>query len=160
MGDIYGNTKIGALDKSDRQPKIYVRIDGKKISGSYHILSQATTAGADVQIDKTFDDDILVTSFGQKLIPMQLGGITIPKDALCSNSGLSGGSNLSLAAFYKKYNAGSKQNKGKVPVISVSFDGVIFEGILIGLQQSPYTLSDGAALDLYQYTLIIQGNFS
>jgi len=137
-----------------RNPKITVVVDGAPLSDDYHLLSQAGSGAADVQIDKTFDDTILVTPFGQKMLPMTIKGLSIPAENRCA-----GGGGKSLATLYKENHAGAKRTDGKVSLVKISWDDNVFEGVLVGIQQQPYTLSDGANMDIFIYTLIIHGRY-
>jgi hypothetical protein len=158
--ELFNDTEIGSLAEVRKRAPVTIKIDGSTLAGRFHLISQQVNAGADVQIDKTFDEDILVTSFGQKLLPMNLVCIAIP-DALCQNSiqGGNGVSEQTLAQLYRNRHAGRRKANGQVTRITVAFDGEVFDGILIGVNQVPHDLSDGANFDVFRYTLIIQGNF-
>lgn len=158
--ELFNETKIGTVEAARRQPKVEIQVIGKgggRFSGDFHLISQASQAAADVQIDRTFGGDILVTAFGQKMVPMQISCLSIPRDVACGNVDKAGGT--SMAQFYNKYNAGNR-GSSTIPILRVGFDGVRFEGILVGLRQRPYTLSDSADIDLFAYDLTIQGSYS
>lgn len=160
MSELFNDTEVGALGEVRKRAPVTIKIDGSVLKGRFHLISQQVTGGSDVQIDKTFDEDILVTSFGQKLLPMNLVCIAIP-EGLCSNAIESGNgvSEKTLAQLYRNRHAGRRRANGQVTRITVAFDGEVFDGILVGLNQVPHDLSDGANLDVFRYTLIIQGNF-
>jgi len=160
MANLFNDTEIGSIGDIRRRAPVTIQVDGSTLQGRFHLLSQQVQAAADVQIDKTFSDDMLVTSFGQKLLPMSLACIALP-DNLCSNAveGSSGVSERTLAQLYRNRHAGRRKSNGKVTRITVAFDREVFDGILIGIQQVPHNLSDGASIDVFRYTLIIQGNF-
>jgi len=151
---LFNDTEIGTIGDIRRRAPVIIRLDGKTLQGGIHLISQQVQAAADVQVDKTFDDDILVTSFGQKLLPMSLVCIALPANAC---SGASGGD--SLAKLYRNNHAGKRRASGKVSRITVGFDGETFDGILTAISQVPHNLSDGASMDVFRYTLNIQGNF-
>jgi hypothetical protein len=160
MPQLFNDTEIGTLEDVRKRAPVTIKVDGSTLAGRFHLITQQVNAGADVQVDKTFDEDILVTSFGQKLLPMNLVCIAIP-DALCRNAieGGNGVSEQTLAQLYRNRHAGRRKANGKITRITVAFDGEVFDGILIGINQVPHDLSDGANLDVFRYTLIIQGNF-
>jgi hypothetical protein len=157
---LFNETDIGKTAEIRKKAPVTIFVDNTKLQGRYHLVTQQVQAAADVQIDKTFDDDILVTSFGQKLLPMQLTCIALP-DGLCDGAaeGSDGISEDSLAAMYKNRHAGRKGSGNKVTKIAVVFDKVTFEGILMSLSQVPHNLSNGASIDIFRYTLSIMGNF-
>jgi len=158
--ELFNETDIGKSPEIRKKAPVTIYVDEKKLQGRYHLLTQQVQAAADVQIDKTFDDDILVTSFGQKLLPMQLTCIALPPD-LCpdASEGSNGVTEDTLAKLYRNRHAGRKGQGGKVTKIAVVFDKVTFDGILMSLTQVPHNLSNGANLDVFRYTLSIMGNF-
>jgi hypothetical protein len=160
MPELFNDTEIGSLGEIRRRAPVTIKVDGSKLQGRFHLISQQVNAGADAQIDKTFSDDVLVTSYGQKLMPMNLVCIALPS-GLCSNAteGGSGVSENTLGKLYRNRHAGRRNRRGNVTRITVAFDGVVFDGILMGIQQVPHNLSDGQNLDVFRYTLTIQGNF-
>jgi len=160
MPNLFDKTEIGRTTDERRQSPVTIRVDNNVLQGKFHLISQQCQAAADAQIDKTFDAAVLVTSFGQKLLPMALVCVALPGN-LCANA--SGGSNgvpeTSLATLYRNRHAGRPGSSGKVTRITVAFDGVVFDGVLVGLSQVPHTLSSGVSMDVFRYTLSIQGNF-
>jgi hypothetical protein len=158
--ELFNDTEIGSLAEVRRRAPVTIKVDGSVLAGRFHLITQQVQAGSDVQIDKTFDEDILVTSFGQKLLPMNLVCIALP-EGLCPGVSASGNgvSETSLAQLYRNRHAGRRRKNGTVTRITAAFDGEVFDGILIGINQVPHDLSDGANLDVFRYTLIIQGNF-
>lgn len=164
---LFSDTVIAAApEASQRKQPITVKIDNQLVAGFFTFLSNTMSAASDVQIDRTFNDDLLVTGFGQKVTPLQLAGISLRDSnaALCENAtgqfGTSKGLNATtLPELYLKYHAGKRRKKDKsVPIVKVVYQGVVFEGYLVGLTQSPYTISDGKALDVIQYTLTVMGS--
>ena len=160
MADLFNDTEIGSIGDARKRAPVTIQVDGSTLQGRFHLISQQVQAGADVQIDKTFSDDILVTSFGQKLLPMSLVCIALP-EGLCPAAveGSNGVSESTLAQLYRNRHAGRRKSNGKVTRITVAFDKEVFDGILVGINQVPHNLSDGANLDVFRYTLTIQGNF-
>jgi len=165
MPDPFPNTVFGkTADYNRRRPvKIEIGYQGsllRNMAGVFHLLSQTTQAASDVQIDKTFDDDMLITSFGQKVQPMQLVCIALPPEACPGiKEGKNGVSEDTLAQLYRNRHAGSKRYKNGVTKIKVTFDKVVFEGVLTGLSQVPHKMVGDNNFDVFRYTLTIQGAF-
>jgi len=164
MPDIFAGTNIGkaygSSDSGKSPGRITVIVDGKKILGRFHFLSTAFSAAADVQMDKTFGDEILVTGFGQKMTTLQLGGVALPDgDTVCDNikDSARGVKEKTLPELYLRYHAGLLKADGEFALCQVVLSPTIFEGVIVGIQLSPYTLSDGKDMDLQQYTLTIMG---
>jgi hypothetical protein len=160
MPELFNDTEIGSLAEVRKRAPVTIKVDGSALKGRFHLISQQTQAGSDVQIDKTFDEDILVTSFGQKLLPMNLVCIAIP-EGLCQGviQDGNGVSEKTLAQLYRNRHAGRRKPNGQITRITAAFDGEVFDGILVAISQVPHDLSDGANLDVFRYTLTIQGNF-
>jgi len=158
---LFDETKISSVADARRRAPVTILVDNKKLQGKFHLISQQVQGGSDVQIDKTFSSAILVTSFGQKLLPMSLMCIALP-DGMCPDAAesASGVNERSLATLYQNNHAGRRNSEGDIVRIKVSFDQVVFDGILVGITQAPHSLSDGADLDIFRYTLTIQGNFA
>ncbi len=121
------------------------------------------TAASDVQIDRSFDDDLLVTAFGQTVTNMQLAGVSLNDSNLevCDNATEVTGDQAgvgTLPELYLKYHAGKRNGQQSVPIVSVTYAGAVFKGFLVGLTQSPYTISDGRNMDVLQYTLTVAGS--
>jgi hypothetical protein len=174
MSKLFEKTQIGRAPETDRDPRISVFIEPSggggqlAVAGVFNFVSNSMGAAADVQLDRTFDDDILVTGFGQKITALKIAGISMGDlgDAVCDNAkeeAAAGGSGsvdeTTLPGLYLKYHAGNRLKQGeKVPLVSVVYGGTVFEGFLTGLTQSPYTISDAGAFDVIQYTLTITGS--
>lgn len=157
---LFDDTKIASIADVRRRAPVTLKIDGSTLQGRFHLISQQVQGAADVQIDKTFSEDIYVTAFGQKMLPMNLVCIAIPA-GMCSNAteGSNGVSENTLAKLYKNRHAGKRRANGSITRITAAFDGVVFDGILVGISQVPHDLSDGINMDVFRYTLTIQGNF-
>lgn len=160
---LFENTQIGASPEGTRKARITVKIDSTVIAGSFTFISNSMNAASDVQIDRSFDDDLLVTGFGQKVTNLQLAGVSLEDSNVdvCKNANetLANATGVgTLPELYLKYHAGKRAGQSKVPIVKVVYAGVVFEGFLIGLTQSPYTISDGRNLDVLQYTLTIAGS--
>lgn len=162
--DIFNGTSIGkaygSSDSGKEAARITVVVDGNKILGRFHFLSTAFNTASDVQMDKTFGDEILITGFGQKLTTLQLGGVALPDGkTVCDNvkDSARGVAAKTLPELYLRYHAGLLKRDGDFALTQVILAPTIFEGVIVGLQLSPYTLSDGKDMDLQQYTLTIMG---
>jgi len=166
--NLFGSSAVIAkAPDSTRMPRLSVYIDDTIVDGVFSFISNSMTAASDLQIDRSFSDDLLVTAFGQKVTALQIAGISLSDSllsdtALCDNAaelGNGGFSQRTLPELYLEYHAG-KRKKGteKVPLTRVVYSGTVFEGFLVGLTQSPYTVSDGKNLDVLQYTFTIMGN--
>ena len=128
-------------------PRIIIKIDGSVITDQIHLLSVVGAGESNVQLDITFDNDMLITAFGEKITPLTFRGISIP--ASCDSGDAS-----DLGAFYRRYRAGT--NKTKTPIVQVSLAENVFQGVLVGLVVEPYKLSE---IDVLMYGLTVRGSF-
>lgn len=165
MTKLFDKTQLGLAPDGQRKARIMVKVDGTIVAGSFSFISNNMVAASDVQVDRSFDDDLLVTGFGQKVTNMQLAGVSLADSNLevCDSAKKLVGENAlagvkTLPEFYLKYHAGKRRGTDTVPIMEVVYMGAVFEGFLVGLNQSPYTISDGKNLDVIQYTLTIFGS--
>jgi hypothetical protein len=164
---LFDKSVIAATASGDtRTTRISVYLDGQLVAGVFTFISNSMTAASDVQVDRTFNDDLLVTGFGQKATNLQIAGISLEDAGIEKCEGdvvATPGSQLkgkTLPELYLNYHAGRRQTESeKIPVMRVVYGkSAVFEGFLVGLTQSPYTISDGKSMDVIQYTLSVLGN--
>jgi hypothetical protein len=132
------------------KPMCTLFADGRSIDNIIELVSVQGSGEANIQIDSTFSGDILITAFGQKVVPITLKGIA--RTLTCPPAGQTQ-TNMNINEFYKKYNAGDNK---KTPVMRMVFDNNIFEGALVSLTLSPFTESS-TALPAYVFQLAIMG---
>jgi len=118
--------------------------DGVAI-GTLILLDLQGSAESNVQIDRTFDGNFFVTSFGQKLTPWTVTGMA-PRNPC--DPDMQGGQ--AIKDFYENFNAG---DNGPVS-LELTFDKLSIAGILLTMAIGPYRVND---VDAYRYTLTIMG---
>ena len=128
-------------------PRIVIKINGSVVTDQIHLLSVSGQGQSNIQIDLTFNSNMLVTAFGEKITPLTFQGITVPSSCSADNA-------VDLGSFYRKYRAGT--NKTRTPVVQVSLQQNVFQGILTGLSIQPYKLSE---IDVLLYGLTVMGSF-
>jgi hypothetical protein len=125
-----------------------VTINGSRVDNEMFLTSVKGEGASNVQIDRTFSGDLVLTAFGEKLTGMTIGGVYIASQ--CPGTG----GKIDLMAFYKKYRAGTN---AKTPEIVVTYDKNIFRGVLLGMSLSPY---DGQNFNGYNYSFTVFGSFT
>jgi hypothetical protein len=125
-----------------------VNINGSRVDNDMFLTSVKGDGASNVQIDRTFSGDMVLTAFGEKLTAMTITGLYIASK--CSGTG----GNINLMAFYQKYRAGTN---AKTPEIVVTYDKNVFRGVLLGMSLSPY---DGQNFNGYNYTFTVFGSFT
>ena len=145
---LFTTTEIVHLPGFYKGPRIIIKIAGNVITDDIHLLSVSGQGQSNVQMDLTFDNNMIVTAFGEKLTSLTFQGISVP--STCDGAPVVG----DLGAFYRKYRAGT--NKTNTPVVQVSLQENVFKGILIGMTIQPYKLSE---IDVLLYGLTVQGSF-
>lgn len=161
MADLFDFGKIGSIADIRKRAPVTIKVDDNILQGIYHLLTQQASGASDVQIDKSFGEEIYITQFGQKLMPMTLVCIALPPE-LCPDALPQQGNGVteeSLAKLYNNRHAGRVRPGGAVTRITVISDKVTFEGILVSINQVPHQLSDGFNYDVFRYTLTIQGTY-
>lgn len=146
---LFQDTEIVKLEDEVKGPKILIKFDGNTISDDIHLLSVEGSGASNVQLDLTFSQSVLVTAFGEKITPLTFRGISVPSQC----SGASSERN-NLGAFYRRYRAGTNRNRS--PVAKLSFQGNVFEGVLLSMQLQPYRIQE---VDAWQYGLTVYGSF-
>ncbi len=126
-----------------------VTADGKRIDGNLYLSSVQGSGESNIQIDRTFGGDMLVTAFGEKLTPLTLTGLYIA--SMCPDSG----ANENLMKLYARYRAGTN---AKTPVVVVTYGDNVFRGLLAALTLAPYSGSGG--INGYSYSLKVIGSFT
>ncbi len=144
---LFTKTQMTYLPGDYTGPRIVIKIDGSVVGGDIHLMSVSGSGESNVQLDVTFDEDMLITAFGEKITPMTFQGISVPSS--CGSVAAA-----DLGAFYRKYRAGT--NKKKTPVVQISLAENVFKGVLVGLQVQPYKLSE---IDVIMYGLTVRGSF-
>lgn len=145
---LFTTTEAVYLPGDYKGPRIVIKIGGQTISDKIHLLSVTGQGQSNVQIDLTFNSNMIVTAFGEKITPLTFQGISIPNS--CSGAPVIS----DLGAFYRQYRAGT--NKTRTPVVQVSLQQNVFQGILTGMAIQPYKLSE---LDVLLYGLTVMGSF-
>lgn len=149
MSDLFSTPASVFMGSSSRaKPLATIFVDGRSIDNEIELTSIQGRGEANIQVDSTFKGEILITAFGQKIVPINIMGVA--RTVTCSSET---SSSRNINDFYKSYNAGDKVD---TPVIRVVFANNIFEGFLVGLALSPY--SDGSvSLPAYSFQLTIIG---
>jgi hypothetical protein len=150
--NIFGKPGIAVDSTREEVPALLeMKVNGASESAQLLLLDIQGAAEGNVQVDRTFDEQIFVTSFGQRLSQWTISGFA-PRN-LCDNVQEGKQSGKIISKFYDKYNAG---DNGPIEV-GLSFDGIAITGILLGMGIGPYRVQEA---DAYRYTLHILGSKS
>ena len=127
-----------------------VEIDGSSVSDQMFLTSVKGEGASNVQVDRTFSGDMVLTAFGEKFTPMTISGLYI--SSLCSGALPEG--NINLQEFYQQYRAGTNATAQE---ITVTYGDNVFRGVLVGLSLGTYS---GLAYSGYSYSFTVYGNFT
>lgn len=138
MSDIYGPSGAVILNKKDvdESKLCVIKIAGESLPGNFVLLNVATKASANAQVDLTLSSNMLITSFGQAMSPHSF--TVVPLSNLCGNSG---GSESKAGEYFKENNAGTLQ-RNKLKLISISYQGNVFKGILLSMASRDFKIQN------------------
>lgn len=142
--DLFGAPKIA--DVGPRGVSARIKLTPGP-SETLHLVQLQGSAAANMQFDLSFTDNVFATVYGDKLTTFSITGVSFPSDVMCD------GTPPDIVEYYKQY----KAQRSTIPQVSVGFNNFVFQGVLVEMSVSPYSLQ---SIDAFSVTLVIYGRIA